>query len=321
MKNENIFRVIGFHGTHDEFDVSEIGKPAFFTSDQNTAEYFTNSQLADGFRPEDVEGWNPRVVCAVIEARHPLEVDVGGQSWGELFLADKELFDAVAQYAANGNPEERAYFQEKGINVDYLADYAQENGYDLLIAKNVYEECGWPSDEYIALEGSSIREATEQERASLEQERKGTGIALENMLLEGEAIAEFTTTDSPAFNTEAVTYHFIVDGTKELDRQDLAGCLEDTMHRLLEAGAEDGDIEAVMGAVPADQAVDIGNGITEIDLGYVIPGQVTSVAFVRTESSVGLEDAIGEADTIANSKARYIDTDDHEDSPKWQEAL
>ena len=83
----------------------------------------------------------------------------------------------------------------------------------------------------------------------------------------------------------------------------------------------DGDIEAVMGAVPADQAVDIGNGITEIDLGYVIPGQVTSVAFVRTESSVGLEDAIGEADTIANSKARYIDTDDHEDSPKWQEAL
>ena len=121
---------------------------------------------------------------------------------------------------------------------------------------------------------------------------------LDVLLTEGEAIAEFTTTDSPAFNTGAVHYRMIVSSEMPLDHQDLAACLEDTLHRLLDAHAEPSDIEAIMGAFPSDGIEDAGNGITELDHGYAIPGQLMSVELME-QPLPSLSRAIEKAEILA----------------------
>ena len=100
---------------------------------------------------------------------------------------------------------------------------------------------------------------------------------LDVLLTEGEAVAAFSTTDSPVFNVGAIPYHMIVSSEIPIEHQDLGGCLEDTLHRLLDACATSSDIEDILGAVPSDRIEDIGNGITEIDLGYAIPGQLMTI--------------------------------------------
>lgn len=89
-----------------------------------------------------------------------------------------------------------------------------------------------------------------------------------------DAILHFTTTKSPVFNTGAVTYSMVVPGDWPVEHLDLGACLENTLHRMVETGMSDAEIERELGAVRRD-AWDEDD--TYIDLGYVIPGSIMNV--------------------------------------------
>ncbi len=192
--------------------------------------------------------------------------------------------------------EATAYVCSKHFGLDtsdysfeYIASYA--NGKDekelrsILdgIKQNTKEMIDSIADAYETVQinkNARLTENTEQQTV-MERRESYMPMDLDVLLTEGEAIAEFTTTDSPAFNTGAVHYRMIVSSEMPLDHQDLAACLEDTLHRLLDAHAEPSDIEAIMGAFPSGGIEDAGNGITELDHGYAIPGQLMSVGLME----------------------------------------
>lgn len=73
------------------------------------------------------------------------------------------------------------------------------------------------------------------------------------------------------------TYHLII--AKNSD--DIAAALENTLHRLIEAGKED-DILEIMGAVKAEPEEES----ISIDLGYVIPGSILSFKKMCCEKDI-----------------------------------
>ena len=85
---------------------------------------------------------------------------------------------------------------------------------------------------------------------------------LGELMTTDETFASYSTTDNMY-----VTYHLII--AKNSD--DIAAALENTLHRLIEAGKED-DILEIMGAVKAEPEEES----ISIDLGYVIPGSILS---------------------------------------------
>ena len=59
---------------------------------------------------------------------------------------------------------------------------------------------------------------------------------------------------------------------------DISGALEDTLHRILEAGGNEDDVYRIMGAkIPTEEErneLEEYDEYTEIDLGYVLPGLI-----------------------------------------------
>lgn len=81
-----------------------------------------------------------------------------------------------------------------------------------------------------------------------------------------------------------VTYHITTDGwysRNAIIRQgsdDISAALEDTLHRILEAGGTENDVMRIMGAkIPTEnelKELKKYNEYISIDLGYVIPGLI-----------------------------------------------
>lgn len=86
---------------------------------------------------------------------------------------------------------------------------------------------------------------------------------LGELMTADETIASYVTTDNMY-----VTYHLII----AKDSDDIAAAMEDTLHRLIEAGKED-EVQEIMGAVKAEPEEES----ISIDLGYIIPGSIRSV--------------------------------------------
>lgn len=85
---------------------------------------------------------------------------------------------------------------------------------------------------------------------------------LGELMTADETIASYVTTDNMY-----IPYHLII----AKDSDDIAAALEDTLHRLIEAGKED-SIQKIMNAVkaqPEEESI-------SIDLGYIIPGSILS---------------------------------------------
>ena len=101
---------------------------------------------------------------------------------------------------------------------------------------------------------------------------------LASLVQPGERIADYTISGTGT-NWGAPSYQCIV----EEGSTDIHAALEDTMHRIIDARAATGDavdvLRETMGAVPAASiGEDDGVSPIDLDLGYVLPGAVTSFA-------------------------------------------
>ena len=101
---------------------------------------------------------------------------------------------------------------------------------------------------------------------------------LASLVQPGERIADYTISGTGT-NWGAPSYQCIV----EEGSTDIHAALEDTMHRIIDARAATGDavdvLRETMGAVPAASVgEDDGVSPIDLDLGYVLPGAVTSFA-------------------------------------------
>ena len=103
----------------------------------------------------------------------------------------------------------------------------------------------------------------------------GNSLELEKLLMSDERVIDYTTSEAPHCNFGYMKYHMIASKDAPIERQDVAGCIEETLHRLLENGATDDEIESITGMVqPNDPDAEYLDGYLDVDLGYVLPGQI-----------------------------------------------
>lgn len=93
-------------------------------------------------------------------------------------------------------------------------------------------------------------------------------IELKDLLEEDEAIVEFHICHE-YWTRNAIT---------QKGSTDILGALEMTLHRILEAGGSENDVQTIMGAkIPIEEErkeLEEFDEYTEIDLGYVLPGLI-----------------------------------------------
>lgn len=92
---------------------------------------------------------------------------------------------------------------------------------------------------------------------------------LNDLCNEDEVILHYTTSEDCY-----VLRDFIAPSDKDIRYLDIGGCLEETLHRLIDAKANDEDILFIMGAKKGDAHNDLD---TYIDLNYVIPGELLNI--------------------------------------------
>ena len=80
-----------------------------------------------------------------------------------------------------------------------------------------------------------------------------------------------------AFTGDYDEYGFIIPKDKPIDRIDIVGCIEETLHRILDNGGTEMDVRSILGARRRDSMnmEDFEEDeLTDIDLGYVLPGML-----------------------------------------------
>lgn len=90
-------------------------------------------------------------------------------------------------------------------------------------------------------------------------------------LLENEAIGTY------AYFGSYREYNMIIPKDEPIGKIDIMGCIEETLHRILDNKGTEDDIRRILGAQKREEVdMDIveENDIIDIDLGYVIPGSL-----------------------------------------------
>lgn len=144
--------VHGYHGTPEAFDIKDMYKPAYFGKSIETAKGFT--------------GENGRIIKATITAEKILEFDADSSSWGSIWTGIEDVDNAVWDYIVKsecydkeGNiiEEEMEYWEDNGPTLNFIVSWASEQGYDLVIVHDVYDDTSDTCDDnYIALNGAVI---------------------------------------------------------------------------------------------------------------------------------------------------------------------
>lgn len=106
-----------------------------------------------------------------------------------------------------------------------------------------------------------------EEFAKNELQKKKNCMDINEFVHLDEKIISFTLSDMIG------TYHFIASKDDNIEYMDIAGAIEDTFHRLKEAGATNTDLFHTLGAI-RDEPYD--ENQIAIDLGYSLSGLITS---------------------------------------------
>ena len=175
----------------------------------------------------------------------------------QLFLAGSSDFQALASYE---NVEVGVYNPVTPVNL-FKVNYRMHDKYLIVdvLREEIAEEVEW-LDDFDAKTGSPA------------------AFDLASLVQPGERIADYTISGTGT-NWGAPSYQCIV----EEGSTDIHAALEDTMHRIIDARAATGDavdvLRETMGAMPAASVgEDDGVSPIDLDLGYVLPGAVTSFA-------------------------------------------
>ena len=136
-------KVMAYHGTGVRFNEFEC--KAYFSEYRETAVFFAKRCVGV-----------PCVYSCFLVFNNPLIVYLGGQSWGGIFLSDDKIQEECIQYATCGDLEEVEYYKEEGITINILGEYAEEKGYDGVIAYDCYEEDGSRGIQYVVLSPKQI---------------------------------------------------------------------------------------------------------------------------------------------------------------------
>lgn len=140
-----------YHGTVKAYSLKDMHKPAYFTSNPRIAKWFM-------YHNERVPGAKPRLISARLKAERVYEIDWLYESWGGgFFPSDDGLFEEFVRFASKNDDE--GYWQENGLCIDMFSAMMAEKGYDLVICRNVREECGMTGDVYIVLNNGKILQA------------------------------------------------------------------------------------------------------------------------------------------------------------------
>jgi len=100
-------------------------------------------------------------------------------------------------------------------------------------------------------------------------------VDIASLLGENEGIAYYLTTESPVFNCGCKMQKVIVPNDISIDRLDISGCLEDTLHRMIDAGWDDEKIFSVTGMRKVtNEEIDGDVENISVDLGYILPGSL-----------------------------------------------
>lgn len=139
-----------YHGTAKKFQLEDMRRPAYFTSNPRISKWYM-------YHKEHKLGARPRLITARVKAEKVYEIDWLYESWGGgFFPSDESLFGEFVRFAAKDDDDETAYWQENGMCIDMFASMMAEKGYDLVICRNVREECGMTGDVYIVLNEGKI---------------------------------------------------------------------------------------------------------------------------------------------------------------------
>ena len=102
---------------------------------------------------------------------------------------------------------------------------------------------------------------------------------LKDIKMENEAIVKFATTQSYS------SYELLCDAdlVTDLDKSDISGIIEYTLHRMIESGFSDEDINYNSNIyIPSDEEWEDLNEyeeFTHVDLGYILGGFITFMEF------------------------------------------
>lgn len=199
-------------------------------------------------------------------------------AWITLPMPAERLQDTLkTEVGLGGRYEEYAIHDYEG-GEGLLATVANPGEYVSLGDNGYLEDADWPSD----IDGRYSREEIAEEVEWLDDFDAKTGspaaFDLASLVQPGERIADYTISGTGT-NWGAPSYQCIV----EEGSTDIHAALEDTMHRIIDARAATGDavdvLRETMGAMPAASVgEDDGVSPIDLDLGYVLPGAVTSFA-------------------------------------------
>lgn len=104
-------------------------------------------------------------------------------------------------------------------------------------------------------------------------------MTLENLLENGEDVAVFGCANS------YFEYKCIIPSDKDIKYLDISACLEDTLHRLVDAGASDEEISAILNAEKEeiiDKDFNPEDEWISLDLGYYIP---SGILFINKQNN------------------------------------
>lgn len=128
--------LIGYHGTFHALLEKNVKTPIFFSSNINTAGVWAGWVYAYRNRPKG------KMYKARIRFNNPFVVDAEGESYGDIKTPEKM----------------RNRVTTETVDTDLIVMWAEKNGYDGVIIKNVFEGNGntGMGDDYIVIDSKCI---------------------------------------------------------------------------------------------------------------------------------------------------------------------
>lgn len=119
-----------YHGSKHEFN-SFKNQKSFFFAEQKPAEFFGKI-----------------IYHCELSIKKSLLIDANGQSQNSIFLEEEPFWDNLINFCIKGSggdpeneeDEKTQYFSRYGATINHISKWAEEHGYDSVIALNIHDD-------------------------------------------------------------------------------------------------------------------------------------------------------------------------------------